>query len=92
MPFGGSLSQFYRDRARELRQLAEKCRTQSIKEQLEDIANQFDRLADQLAKGHLRQHDDGPMAARIRWPRAMNRRWSAHRRDTRPSVVSLSLF
>jgi hypothetical protein len=54
MPFGGSSAQFYRDRARQLRELAEKCRTPSIKEQLEDIANQFDRLADQVATGHLR--------------------------------------
>jgi hypothetical protein len=37
-----------------LRELAAKCRTPTIKQQLEDIANQFERLADQVAKGHLR--------------------------------------
>jgi hypothetical protein len=51
---GGYTAQFYRDRARQMREVAEKCRDPEIKEQLLGIADQYDRLATSADQGHIR--------------------------------------
>ncbi|HXS42077.1 MAG TPA: hypothetical protein VN766_17940 [Stellaceae bacterium] len=45
MAFDGTRAQFYRHRAREVRETAETCRYPEIREQLRAIAEQYDALA-----------------------------------------------
>jgi hypothetical protein len=45
MAFDGSRAQFYRDQARQIREIAEACVVPEIKEQLERVARQYEALA-----------------------------------------------
>lgn len=57
MPFeGSSRSQLYRDRAREVRAVAENCIDSVIKQQLLIVAAEYDTLARQVEAGTLRRH------------------------------------
>lgn len=53
MAFDGSRGQFYRDKARRIRELAAACALPYIKEQLERIARQYEVLARQVENGSL---------------------------------------
>lgn len=53
MAFDGSRVQFYRDKARQIRGLADACLLPDIKEQLERIAQQYEVLARQVETGSL---------------------------------------
>ena len=55
MPFESSRAQFYRDRAGEVRAMAEACRDESIKEQFLRIAAEYEALAHQVEAGILPQ-------------------------------------
>lgn len=54
MAFDGSRLQYYLDREREVREVADRCRNDDLREQLEGIADQYAALAQQVAKGMLR--------------------------------------
>lgn len=54
MPREGSPAQYYRDQATRIRAIAADCKLPEIKQQLLTIADQFDRLAAQHAKGIYR--------------------------------------
>jgi hypothetical protein len=53
MTFDGARTQFYRDKARRVRAIAECCALPDIKEQLERIARQYETLAHQVETGSL---------------------------------------
>ena len=53
MAFDGSRVEFYRDKARRIRELAGACVLPDIKEQLERIARQYEVLARQVETGSL---------------------------------------
>ena len=56
-PFAGnSRSQLYRDRAREVRAVAENCIDGVIKQQLLIVAAEYDTLARQVEEGSLGRH------------------------------------
>jgi hypothetical protein len=53
MAFDGSSAAFYREQARRIRELADRCVTMDIKEQLEHVAEQYETLARQVESGVL---------------------------------------
>ena len=53
MAFDGSRAQFYRDKARRIREMAGTCVLPDIKDQLELIARQYETLARQVETGSL---------------------------------------
>jgi hypothetical protein len=55
MAFDGSRAQFYRDQARRLRTIAEACGGPDVKQELEQIAVQYESLARQVDIGLLPQ-------------------------------------
>jgi hypothetical protein len=53
MAFDGSRLQYYRDRERELREMAERCHSDEIRAQLQHVADEYATLARQIEKGLL---------------------------------------
>ena len=53
MAFDGSRAQLYRDKARQIREMAATCVLPDIREQLERIARQYETLAHQVETGSL---------------------------------------
>ena len=53
MAFDGSRADFYHDRARVIREFADRCVILDIKEQLERIALQYEMLARQVEAGAI---------------------------------------
>lgn len=53
MAFDGSRLQFYLDRESEVREVAARCHDDSVRRQLERIAEEYGKLADQIRKGLL---------------------------------------
>ncbi|HEV8016256.1 MAG TPA: hypothetical protein VGP48_12025 [Stellaceae bacterium] len=54
MPLESSRAQLYRERAREVRAIAESCHDTVIKEQLMAVADEYETLARQVEIGVLR--------------------------------------
>ena len=53
MALDGSRAQFYRDRAAEVRIVADRCHNESVKIQLEHVAKEYEALAKSVDHGHL---------------------------------------
>ena len=54
MAFDGSRAEYYRERARQVRDIAQARKSPSIREQFETIAQQFDDLARDVEEGRLK--------------------------------------
>jgi hypothetical protein len=53
MAFDGSRLQYYLDREREIRVIAERCHDDEVRKQLEQVADQYATLARQIKNGLL---------------------------------------
>jgi hypothetical protein len=53
MALDGSRAQFYRVRAAQVRDTADTCKNLDIKEQLENVAKEYERLAESVEHGIL---------------------------------------
>lgn len=53
MAFDGSRLQFYLDREHEIREVAERCHNDFVRQQLERIADEYRKLAQQIRKALL---------------------------------------
>jgi hypothetical protein len=53
MAFDGSRATFYRDQARRIREIAERCIISDIRDQLERVATQYETLARQVECGDI---------------------------------------
>lgn len=51
MTFDGSRLQFYLDREREVREVASRCHDDTVRLQLERIADEYGKLSEQIRKG-----------------------------------------
>jgi hypothetical protein len=53
MAFDGSRLQFYLEREREIRVIAERCHDDAVRKQLERVADEYESLARQINNGLL---------------------------------------